>query len=314
MSRSAEKATTTYNADPITRTSTRNLDNLLDVYVDRTFQRYLDIANPDPEAARSQISGVIEGLVGATAAVQKLGRSFQWTSDANFARDLLTGAAARPLTEALTPEEAASSGAQALSESSDPTGRAMRSFLDQAGTGSGLLAISDQSAIRAAKKTWGIWEKIGALSRANMQISTPDFASNPGHFKHRELVAQKIDKSLSEQLAGGLAHKGAQMANRARAPQGKMVRKMILLSDALGIFSGNIISNQRVLNRDDNLAQAISGGSGVGAGNLFPRGTLYANPGAVRQVTDMLLREERDGRINQGVSEIQSPKYIQGRS
>ena len=285
------------NADPITRTSTRNLDNLLDVYVDRTFERYLDIANPDPEAARSQISGVIEGLIGATAAVQKLGASFQWTSDADFARDLLTGAAARPLTEALTPEEAASSGAQALSESSDPTGRAMRSFLDQAGTGSGLLAISDQSAIRAAKKTWGIWEKIGALSRANMQISTPDFASNPGHFKHRDLVAQKVDKSLSQQLAGGLAHKGAQMANRARAPQGKMVRKMILLSDALGIFSGNILSNQRVLNRDDNLAQAISGGSGVGAGNLFPRGTVYANPGAVRQVTDMLLREERDGRI-----------------
>ena len=50
------------------------------------------------------------------------------------------------------------------------------------------------------------------------------------------------------------------MANRARAPQGKMARKMTLLSDALGIFSGNIISNQRVLNRDDNLAQAISGG------------------------------------------------------
>ena len=285
------------NADPITRSSTRNLDSLMDVYVDRTFERFLDIANPDPEAARSQISGVIEGLVGATAAVQKLGRSFQWTSDADFARDLLTGAAARPLTEALTPEEATSSGAQALSESSDPTGMAMRSFLDQAGTGSGLLAISDQSAIRAAKKTWGIWEKIGALSRANMQISTPDFASNPGHFKHRVLVAQKVDKSLSEQLAGGLARKGAQMANRARAPQGKMVRKMILLSDALGIFSGNIISNERVLNRDDNLAQAIAGGSGVGVGNLFPRGTLYANPESVRQVTDLLLREERDGRI-----------------
>ena len=283
-------------ADPITRTSARNLDTLLDVYVDRTFQRFLDIANPSPDAARAQLSGLVEGLAGATAAVQKLGHTFDWTADRDFARDLLTGAAVRPITEALTRDEADNTGAQTLSESSDPSGMAMRTFLDQASEG-GLLSISDASAMRAAKKTWGIWEKIGSLSRANMQISTPDFATNPGRFQTRKLEAQKIDKTLSQQLAGGLQHKGKQMANRARAPQGKMVRKMILLSDALGIFSGNIISNQRVLDRDDNLALAIAGGSGVGVGNLFPRGTVYANPSVVRQVTEMLLREERSGRI-----------------
>ena len=82
-------------ADPITRTSARNLDTLLDVYVDRTFQRFLDIANPSPDAARAQLSGLVEGLAGATAAVQKLGHTFDWTADRDFARDLLTGAAVR---------------------------------------------------------------------------------------------------------------------------------------------------------------------------------------------------------------------------
>ena len=262
--------------DPITRSDSRNIDSLMDVYIDRTFNRFIDIANPTPEAAREQISGLVEGLAGATEAVVRLGSEFQWSDDKSFARDLLTGAAIQPLTEGLTPQEAEDTGAAALAQSTDPSGGAMRRFLAESGSGRGLSRISDKSAIRLAKKTWPLWEKIGSLSRSELRISTPDFSTNEGKFTPSKMIPVSTSDPLVStesitELAGRLVRKGAQLAYKARAKQGKMVRKMILLSDALGIFGGGLINDPRVIDRDDNLAKAISGARGGGR-SQFPEG------------------------------------------
>ena len=38
--------------DPITR-SNRNVDELMDVYIDRTYRTFLESANPSPDSARA---------------------------------------------------------------------------------------------------------------------------------------------------------------------------------------------------------------------------------------------------------------------
>ena len=265
-----------------------------------------------PPRRRLAISGLIEGLAGATDAVKRLGADFQWSDDKSFARDLLTGAAIQPLTEGLTPQEAEDTGAAALAQSTDPSGGAMRRFLTESGSGRGLSRISDKSAIRLAKKTWPIWESIGSLSRSELRISTPDFATNEGKFTPSKMIPVStqnplVDKESITELAGRLVRKGAQLAYKARAKQGKMVRKMILLSDALGIFGGGLVNDPRVIDRDDNLAKAISGGHGVGAGRSFPRGSPYGdNPDVIKDITEMLVREEKAGRL---VSEREYRKF-----
>ena len=179
----------------------------------------------------------------------------------------------------------------------------MRRFLAESGSGRGLSRISDVSAIRVAKKTWPIWEAIGSLSRSELRISTPDFATNEGRFTPSKTIPvtttdPRVSKESITEFAGRLVRKGAQMAYKAKAVQGKMVRKMILLSDALGIFSGGLISDPAVIDRSDNLARAISGGRGIGAGRSFPRGSPYGdNPDVIKDITDMLVREEKAGRI-----------------
>ena len=280
------------NHDPITRD--RNVDSLMDVYVDRTYRTFLESANPSPESAREQVAGLIEGLSGATRVVRGLGGSgSHWSSDQSFVRDLMTGAALKPMQDAVTPQEASDTGLDALQRNSDPSGSAMQRFLDD----NNLTHVSDASILKMSKKVWPLWQKIGELARQEPRISVPDFTTNPGKFQKQQLVSVKVDNAANQALKGNLIRKGAQMAYKARASQGKQVRKLIILADALGVLGGSVMGSQEFLNRDDNLARSLSSSSFVR--RLFPRGSPYQKSGLLKEVTEQLLALERDARIMQ---------------
>ena len=283
-------------ADPVTR-GTSTVEELADVYVDRTFHRWLDIAEPSEAAAREQVSGVVEGLAGALQAVKSAGglRGFNDQANKAFVRALMSGAAVRPLTEALTPQEARESGAQMLTESPDASGAQLGRFLQASGSGAGLSRISPESAKRAAKASWGIWKSIGRLAKSQMGIAAPDFASPDRITRRAKTVSVNVDRAPGERLAGELNKKGRALAGKARSPEGKTVRRLILLGDALGVWSSNVLSSPAVRDRDNNLAGVFT--SNLGAGRLFPAGTPYANAAAVRRVTEKLLDQERSGRV-----------------
>ena len=281
--------------DPITR-SNRNVDELMDVYIDRTYRTFLESANPSPDSAREQISGLIEGLTGATRVVRELGgQRYEWSTDKNFVRDLMTGQALKPIADLITSEEKQSTGLDGLARNTDPSGAAMQRFLDESGRGEGLSRLSDESVLRVVKKVWPIWEKIGDLSRSEPRISVPDFSTNPGTVKKLKMITVRVEKESSQTLAGHLVRKGGQMAYKARADQGKQVRNLILLGDALGILGGSIITNPKFIDRDDNLARALS--ASTDTNRKFPVGSPYLQPGVLKEVTEKILQLERDARI-----------------
>ena len=179
--------------DPITRD--RNVDSLMDVYVDRTYRTFLESANPSPESAREQVAGLLEGLSGATRVVRGLGGSgSHWSSDQSFIRDLMTGAALKPMQDAVTPQEANDTGLDALQRNSDPSGSAMQRFLDD----NNLTHVSDASILRMSKKVWPLWQKIGELARQEPRISVPDFSTNPGNYRKPQLVSVNGSRSTAQ--------------------------------------------------------------------------------------------------------------------
>ena len=151
-----------------------DMNDMLNIYSDRVFQRYLDIKNPEPDEARSQVSRLLEGLHKATDAVKARPGAFRDALSREVKDSLLDGTILTREMPQLGQDEARDSGTTSMLQSRDNTGAA---FLDYTGKAQLITQhLTDDNVRRLAKTSWKIWERLAKLNRSDSSFTVPSFA------------------------------------------------------------------------------------------------------------------------------------------
>ena len=190
-------------ADPITRHSV-DIGQLSDVYVDRTFDRFLDILSPDLEASQHQINSALEALRATNEQLRKFQPRMEGQRAITASQDIKNGNLLAAMAGVMSQQEKISSGMDSFLRQAESSGAAVERFL---GEQTLLQNLSNEHTIAMAKKVWIIWGAIGDIHQGNTRMKVPRFASTPYSarlYQKVPTVQYQINKIAPQKLAGDL--------------------------------------------------------------------------------------------------------------